>query len=94
VKAVWNCSVLAESENTIVVEENHYFPPDSMKAEHFTDSETTTFRVWKGTANYYNAVVDGETNADAAWVYRAPKLEAEKIRDRVAFWKGVEVRET
>ena len=90
-KAVWNGAVLAESDNTRVVEGNQYFPPDSIKGEYFQPSETHTVCGWKGTASYYDVVVDGEINADAAWYYPDPKPEANEIKDYVAFWKGVEV---
>ena len=93
-KAVWNHQVIAESDGTVIVEGNHYFPEDSLKKEYFVPSETTTVCGWKGTANYYSLNVDGETNPDAAWYYADPKPEAEQIRGRVAFWKGVEVTET
>ena len=90
-KAVWNGAVLAESDETVVVEGNHYFPPDALDRAHLRESEHTTVCPWKGTAGYYDVVVDGETNANAAWVYRQPKEAAAEIRDHVAFWKGVEV---
>ena len=92
-KAVWNGAVLAESDNTRVVEGNQYFPPDSIKGEYFQPSETHTVCGWKGTASYYDVVVDGEINGDAAWYYPEPKPEAKEITDYVAFWKGVEVTE-
>lgn len=90
-KAIWNGRVLAQSDDTVVVEGNHYFPPESLDKSLFTDSATTSFCPWKGTANYYCVQVEGETNADAAWVYRDPKDAAKEIKDHVAFWKGVEV---
>lgn len=90
-KATWNGRVIAESEETVVVEGNHYFPADAIKREHFKDSDTTTVCGWKGTANYYTLEVDGERNEDAAWVYRETKEEAKNIEGYVAFWKGVEV---
>ena len=90
-KAVWNGTVLAESDETVVVEGNHYFPADSLNMEHFAASDTNTVCPWKGTASYYNIEVDGQTNADAAWYYPDPKKLAEGIKDRVAFWRGVEV---
>ncbi len=93
-KAVWNNQVIAESNDTVIVEGNHYFPEDSLKQEYFAPSGTTTVCGWKGTANYYSLNVDGETNPDAAWYYADPKPDAEQIRGRVAFWKGVEVTET
>lgn len=90
-KATWNGKVIAESNETRVIEGNHYFPPDSIKKEYFTDSDTHTVCPWKGTASYYNVVVDGEENKDAAWYYPETKQLAEAIRDYVAFWNGVEV---
>ncbi|MDQ6884107.1 MAG: DUF427 domain-containing protein [Candidatus Dormibacteraeota bacterium] len=90
-KAVWNGVTLAESDQTIVVEGNHYFPPDSVKREAFQPSATHTICSWKGEASYYTVVADGKTNADAAWFYPAPKPEANEIKDYVAFWKGVKV---
>jgi uncharacterized protein (DUF427 family) len=90
-KATWKGEVLAESDDTIVVEGNHYFPPDSIKREHFRESETHTVCPWKGTASYYDVVVGGEVNKDAAWYYPQPKEAAQEIKDRVAFWRGVKV---
>ncbi len=90
-KAVWNGTVLAESDDTVVVEGNHYFPPESIAREHFSPSDTHTVCPWKGTASYYTVSVNGEENRDAAWYYPAPKDAAAEIKDRVAFWKGVEV---
>lgn len=90
-KATWNGAVLAESEETVAVEGNHYFPPDSLKREHFRDSATSTTCPWKGRASYYDVVVDGETNRDAAWYYPEPSSAAEKIKGYVAFWKGIAV---
>ena len=89
--ATWNGTVIAESDDTVVVEGNHYFPPSSIKAEHFEKVDTTSVCPWKGTASYYDVVVDGERNAGAAWYYPAPKDAAAEIKDHVAFWKGVEV---
>ena len=91
VKAVWNGATIAESEDTVVVEGNHYFPPEAVNFDLLVDSPTTTKCPWKGTAYYYTIAVDGAENKDAAWYYPAPKPEAAEIRDRVAFWKGVEV---
>ena len=91
-KAVWNGAVIAQSDNTVVVEGNHYFPHDSIKAEHFEPSDHTTFCSWKGTAGYYDVVVDGQTNA-AAWVYADPMDAASEIENRIAFWRDVEVVE-
>lgn len=91
-KAIWNKTVIAESDDTVVVEKNHYFPLDSVKAEYLLPSATTTICSWKGTANYYTLSIDGVTNADAVWYYAEPKDAAKQIRGRVAFWKGVEVK--
>ena len=82
---------IAESDDTVVVEGNHYFPADSLVAEHFRPATTTSVCGWKGTAHYYDVVVDGDVNADAAWYYPEPKSEARQIANRVAFWKGVTV---
>lgn len=90
-RATWNGTVLAESDDTVVVEDNHYFPREALAAEHFKPSTTTSVCPWKGTASYLSVEVDGEVNQDAAWFYPEPKPAAEDIRDRVAFWKGVEV---
>lgn len=90
-RATWKGAVLAESDNTVVVEGNHYFPPESVNREFFKASEQTSHCPWKGDARYYDVVVEGETNAGAAWFYPEPKSAAAEIKDRVAFWKGVEV---
>ena len=90
-KAIWNGQVIAESESFETVEGNTYFPPDSIKQEFFQKSETTTDCPWKGIANYYDVVVDGQVNAGAAWYYATPKPEASNIAGYVAFWKGVKV---
>mgnify|MGYP002654701326 FL=1 len=90
-KAVWNGNVIAESDATIVIENNHYFPADSVNREFFTDSATTSVCSWKGEAKYYSVVVNGDTNADAAWYYPAPKDAAKEIAGYVAFWKGVQI---
>jgi uncharacterized protein (DUF427 family) len=90
-KATWNGAVLAESDDTVVVEGNHYFPLDSVDRSVLRESSTTTVCPWKGTASYWSLEVDGSTNRDAAWFYPQPKPEAAQIRDRVAFWKGVTV---
>lgn len=92
-KAIWNDKVLAESDETIVIEGNHYFPPDSIKGEFFKDSETHTVCPWKGTASYYSVEVDGQTNADAAWFYPEASELAKEIKGYVAFWRGVQVTE-
>jgi uncharacterized protein (DUF427 family) len=92
-KAIWNGAVLAESDDTIVVEGNHYFPPASMRLEHFRESSTQTHCPWKGEASYYDVVVDERINKDAAWYYPEPKAAAQQIAKRVAFWRGVTVEE-
>lgn len=89
--ATWNGAVLAESDETVVVEGNHYFPPDAVAWEFFEEVEQTTVCPWKGTASYYDIVVDGERNRGAAWHYPAPKDAAAEIKGHVAFWKGVDV---
>lgn len=91
VKAVWNGTVLAESDKTIMVEGNHYFPPESVRAEYMVESDRHTTCPWKGLASYYHVSVGGETNKDAAWYYPAPKAAAQQITGYVAFWKGVRV---
>jgi uncharacterized protein (DUF427 family) len=90
-KATWNGATLAESDRTVVVENNHYFPADSINAEYFSDSDTHTTCAWKGEASYKTVTVDGESNADAAWFYPEPKEAAANIKDHFAFWKGVSV---
>ena len=90
-KAIWNNEILAESDKTIVVEGNHYFPEDSINKEFFRESETHTVCGWKGTASYYDVVAGGKTNKDAAWYYPDPKDAAKEIENHVAFWKGVDV---
>lgn len=90
-KATWNGAVLAESDDTVVVEGNHYFPVESLNRELFTDSDTHTTCPWKGTASYFSVAVDGKVNADAAWYYPEPSAAAAQIKDRVAFWRGVVV---
>ncbi len=91
VRAVWNGKVLAESDETVVVEGNHYFPPDAVHKEYFAESDTHTTCPWKGVASYYTVTVDGASNPDAAWYYPEPKDAAAQIRDHVAFWRGVTV---
>ena len=90
-KATWKDSVLAESDDTVVVEGNHYFSADSIRRENFRASETHTICPWKGTASYYDVVVGDEVNKDAAWFYPEPKDAAKEIKGRVAFWRGVKV---
>lgn len=90
-RAIWNGAVIAESDATIVVEGNHYFPPEAVKREYLRDSQTHTVCSWKGTASYYDVVVNGEVNRDAAWYYPAPKEAAKQIAGYIAFWRGVKV---
>lgn len=90
-KAVWNNAVLAESEDTVVVEGNHYFPVEAINKEYFTSSSTKTTCPWKGEASYYTINVDGQVNRDAAWFYPSTKSAANNIEGRVAFWRGVRV---
>lgn len=90
-KASWNGTVIAESEDTVVVEGNHYFPIDSVQPGVLTETATHSVCPWKGTASYYSLNVDGQTNVDAAWTYPSPKDAAAQIKDRLAFWKGVKV---
>ena len=90
-RAVWNDAVLAESEETIVVEGNHYFPPGSLDRRYFEGNEQTSVCPWKGTAAYFDVVVAGERNPAAAWTYPEPKKAAADIADHVAFWHGVQV---
>ena len=90
-RATWNGSVLAESAGTVVVEGNHYFPLSDVRQEHLRPSESHTTCHWKGVASYYDVVVDGSVNRDAAWYYPDPSRAAERIKDYVAFWRGVKV---
>ena len=90
-KAMWNGAVIAESDHCVVVEGNQYFPADSVKREHLRDSDTHTVCAWKGTASYYDVVVGGKINKDAAWYYPDPKDAAAQIRNCIAFWRGVTV---
>jgi len=92
-QAIWNGVVLAESDDIVTVENNAYFPKDSVKMEYFTDSETTSYCGWKGDCSYYNVVVEGAENPDAAWYYAEPYDAAKEIKDRIAFWKGVEIKD-
>jgi uncharacterized protein (DUF427 family) len=91
VTATWNGVVLAESDDTVVVEGNHYFPPQSVRRELLEPSDATTHCPWKGEAHYYSVVANGERNANAAWYYPEPKAAAKQIKDRIAFWRGVRV---
>ena len=90
-KAIWKGQVIAESDDTVVVESNHYFPRDSIRSEFFIASDKSTHCPWKGDASYLSVQVGDETNADAAWYYATPKEAAKDITGRVAFWRGVEV---
>ncbi len=90
-KAIWNGAVLAESDETVVVEGNHYFPRSAIKAELFKESATHTTCHWKGVASYYDVVVEGQVNKDAAWYYPETSEKARHVKDRIAFWKGVSV---
>ncbi|EIL87277.1 hypothetical protein UU9_16596 [Rhodanobacter fulvus Jip2] len=90
-KAIWNDTVLAESDDTVVVEGNHYFPAASLREEYFRESDHHSVCPWKGTASYYDVVVGDAVNAQAAWYYPQPKDAAAQIAGRVAFWKGVRV---
>ncbi len=92
-RAIWKGEIIAESESTVIVEGNHYFPPASVRRENLKPSPTTTVCPWKGTAHYYNVVVGDEENRDAAWYYSDPKKEAAEIKDHIAFWRGVDVLE-
>lgn len=90
-KAIWNGTILAESDRTEVVEGNHYFPPDTIHQEYFKDSSTHTTCPWKGVASYYSIEVDGQVNKDAAWYYPDAKEKAKNIEGYIAFWRGVKV---
>lgn len=90
-KAIWNGTVVAESDRIETVEGNAYFPPDSLKMDYFKPSDKKTSCPWKGVASYYTLVVDGQTNKDAAWTYPDPKDAAQNIKEHVAFWRGVQV---
>jgi uncharacterized protein (DUF427 family) len=91
-RAIWNGVVVAESDDTVVVEGNHYFPPESLTRDLLQPSDKTSRCPWKGVAGYFDVVVDGEVNRDAAWVYRQPSEAADAIKDHVAFWRGVIVQ--
>jgi uncharacterized protein (DUF427 family) len=90
-KAIWNGRVIAESDDTVVVEGNHYFPRASVDEGLLVPSDTTTVCSWKGTASYFSLRVGEQTNVDAVWTYREPKAAAEQIRGRLAFWRGVRI---
>lgn len=89
--AQWNGRIVAQSNDTVIVENNHYFPREAVDPALLIPSDTTSFCPWKGTANYYSLTVDGAENRDAVWYYADPKPAAAEIRDRLAFWKGVVV---
>jgi uncharacterized protein (DUF427 family) len=90
-KAVWNGVTIAESDDTVIVENNHYFPRSSVRSDVLRDSDTHSICPWKGTASYFSVEVDGQVSTDGAWYYPEPKEAAAEILDRVAFWNGVEV---
>ncbi len=90
-RAIWNGAVIAESDRCTVVEGNQYFPPETVKREFLRDSDTHTDCPWKGTASYYDVVVEGQTNKDAAWYYPQTTAAATNIKGYIAFWKGVKV---
>jgi uncharacterized protein (DUF427 family) len=90
-QATWNGEIIAESDDTVIVENNHYFPRDSVREEFLRPSETTSYCPWKGTASYFSLQVEGSDNTDAVWYYTEPKPEAAHIKDRVAFWRGVTI---
>lgn len=92
-KATWNGVVIAQSDDTVLVEGNHYFPAAALQRQYVTFSNHHTSCPWKGEASYYSLLVNGEMNTDAVWYYPDPKPEAQMVKDRVAFWKGVEVTE-
>ncbi len=91
VKALWQGKVIAESDNTNVVEGNHYFPPEAVNTEYLTASDHTSYCPWKGTANYHHVLVNGQEATNAAWYYPEVKPKAESLKDHMAFWKGVEI---
>ena len=93
VKAIWKDKVIADTDNYEMVEGNYYFPPESVKKEFLKASDTHTTCPWKGLASYYDVVIEGEVNKDAAWYYPDPKPEANKIKNYIAFWKGIEINE-
>ena len=92
-KAIWNNRVIADSDSTVVIEGNHYFPADTVDKSVLRDSKTATICPWKGTASYYSIEVDGQKNPDAAWYYAEPKAACGEIKSRIAFWKGVQISE-
>lgn len=92
-KAIWNGKVIAESDTTVNIEGNHYFPEESLKKEYFSETDTHTTCPWKGQASYYSISVDGKENQDAAWFYKQPSDLAKAIKNHVAFWRGVTIEE-
>ncbi|MGB0981011.1 MAG: DUF427 domain-containing protein [Winogradskyella sp.] len=92
-KAIWNNKIIAESSDTIIIENNHYFPHQSIKTEFFKSSKTQSVCPWKGTASYYTIEVDGKQNTDAAWFYPEVSELAKGIKNRVAFWRGVKIED-
>jgi uncharacterized protein (DUF427 family) len=92
IKAIWKNKIIAESDKYEIVEGNHYFPPESVKKQYLKKSNTHTTCPWKGLAHYYDIEIDGDVNKDAAWYYPDPKSGAKKIKDYIAFWKGVEIK--
>lgn len=90
-KAIWKGQIIAESDDTVIVEGNHYFPPESLRKEFLVESDHTSRCHWKGTASYFHVVVDGESNPNAAWTYPETSKRAEVVKGRVAFWRGVTV---
>ncbi|MGJ8666979.1 MAG: DUF427 domain-containing protein [Patiriisocius sp.] len=92
-KATWNNLIIAESNDTVVIENNHYFPANAIKKEYFKESNTSSHCPWKGEASYYSIEVDGKTNKDAAWYYSKTSHAAKPIEGHIAFWKGVEISE-
>jgi uncharacterized protein (DUF427 family) len=90
-KATWNGAVIAHSDATVMVEGNHYFPPDAVDRRYLQASDRTSVCPWKGVASYYDVVVDGQVNSGAAWTYHEPKAKAAHIREHIAFWGGVQV---
>lgn len=92
-EAVWNNKIIAKSDETIIVEGNHYFPPNSINKEYLEESSQTTVCPWKGTAAYFNIEVDGQSNKGAAWYYPNPSEAAKEIKNYIAFWKGVEIKD-
>ena len=91
-QAIWNDVIIADSNDTVVVEGNHYFPLSAIKQSYFTESAYTSICPWKGLANYFNVEVDGKQNPNAAWIYKTPSAKASNIQNHVAFWKGIVVK--